>query len=451
MPSVLASRTSAVVVGRTAFAALMAVGLFAQMGALWLRGTGDVLLFKQWGVVALQKGLPAAYSLEHVRQGRLEAPPDYPPVSVGVLAGMARVARAFDASIPAESRGLTVLVKLPVLMLRVGVAIALFVTTRRFTGRDDLARRLTLAYWLNPALILAGPVLGYLDTWCWIPAALALIAASRQRPGTAGALLALSILIKPQGLLFVLPVASAILRGGRTPIMRAAIVAGTVVAVVVLPFALTTPRGFLIGLKTNFTEDLLSGDAMNFWWMVGVGGQLWDAGWAAPKQTLESLALSSTAQRFGFDPRPWAALAIVAVAIWAFSRVQGRAGLGPHAAMGALLIHVYFTVGISVHENHLVYGLPLAAMATVAIPAYRHLAWGFTAMITINLFLFYGFGRDAVVFQRTGWFWAISTAGAAGGLLLLAWHGYLFWTRTARPPEPSRLATDHLPVTASGW
>jgi hypothetical protein len=37
-----------------------------------------------------------------------------------------------------------------------------------------------LAFWANPAVILHGAVLGYLDAVCALPAVAALIAASRQ-------------------------------------------------------------------------------------------------------------------------------------------------------------------------------------------------------------------------------------------------------------------------------
>ena len=69
----------------------------------------------------------------------------------------------------------------------------------------ERAQWIALAVWLNPAVVINGAALGYLDAQMAMPAALAIVAAGAGRPGVAGALLAAAILTKAQAL-FVAPV-----------------------------------------------------------------------------------------------------------------------------------------------------------------------------------------------------------------------------------------------------
>jgi hypothetical protein len=73
-------------------------------------------------------------------------------------------------------------VKPPVLIANIGLTGLFFVVVRRVSGRDEPARWAALAYWLNPATIFGGEMLGYVDPLYFLPAIAALALAHFQHP-----------------------------------------------------------------------------------------------------------------------------------------------------------------------------------------------------------------------------------------------------------------------------
>jgi hypothetical protein len=424
----VADRGIPAVRGRTV-ALLFAVGFVVQSGALWLRGTGDVLVFKEWALTSLARGLPSSYSLKLPSAPGIDANaavPDYPPLSVYLLAGAGRMAMVVDPDVTVRSRLLTLFVKAPVVLSLVAIFSLLLYGVSRATRDRALARYVALAYWLNPAVILNGPALGYLDPICWLPGVCAVVAASLGWAGSAGLLAAASALIKPQGLFFFLPVASALWNSREFGLARATLCASTAIVLTVLPFVLTTPLGFAAGMQVNFTEDLLSGDAMNFWWIVQAAGSLWARGLSTLNEPMNSIPLQVFIAWTGFNPRPWMAAFVILTALWLFWQVRGRPGFAPHTAMCALAVHIYCVFAVSVHENHLVYAIPLIGLTTLCDRRYRRLYIGVSAFVVVNLVLFYGLGRDFAAPPRAGLFWPLTVTGAFAGIALLAYHVQVF-------------------------
>ena len=80
-------------------------------------------------------------------------------------------------------------------------------TVLRLTGDRGRADWVALVYWANPATILNGEVLGYLDPLMMLPAIASLVLLHFRAPEWAGASLAIAMLTKPQALL-VAPVSA---------------------------------------------------------------------------------------------------------------------------------------------------------------------------------------------------------------------------------------------------
>ena len=77
-------------------------------------------------------------------------------------------------------------VKLPVLLANAGLTWLFFFAVRRVSGREEPARWAALAYWLNPATIFGGEMLGYVDSLYFLPAIAGLTLAHFGGPWTAG-------------------------------------------------------------------------------------------------------------------------------------------------------------------------------------------------------------------------------------------------------------------------
>jgi hypothetical protein len=418
--------------------ALVIAGLVVQIAALPLSGTRDVHQFKTWAMTMLDRHLVDAYSYDlPVAPTGVSPIPDYPPLSVVMLTASARVAAWIQPDVTRDSVLLTVCVKAPLLALQIA---ACWLIWRLARSTPEPA----LAFWLNPAFILNGPVLGYLDVACWLPGVGAVLAALVGRAGPAGALVAVALLVKPQGLFFVVPVAAALWRRPSS-LARAALVAAVIVAIALLPFVLATPGGVWTSMISNFSEDLLSGDALNLWWLVSAAGFVLTYGSAALGRAFGSPSVSTFVERAGVDPRVWVAAATIAVALWAFWRVRGQPTRSSVPALGAFVVNVYFVAAIAVHENHLIYALPLMGLAALADARYRPLYLAASALVTFNLLVFQGLGSDFASLPRTGVFLPLTVLGAIGSVALLVTHARVFRdvtaeAKAARGPQSAALA-----------
>ncbi len=343
-----------------------------------------------------------------------------------------KLATFVDPSTVLGSRLLVAFVKGPTLLLRMIVVALIFFMVRRLTRDPGVARSVALAYWLNPALILNGPALGYLDPLCSIPGLFAIIAAANGWAASAGVLAAVSLLIKPQGLFFILPVAAVLWRARDFGFLRAVLNGAVIWTLTVLPFLLAAPASFLAAAQVNLTEDFLSADAMNVWWIIGGAGMLAAHGWSALSGRLPTLSLTVFADYAGFNPRLLTTAFVIGVALWAFWQVRGRRDAGLAAAMCAFVFHVYFVFAVNVHENHLVYAIPLVGLAALTEARYWRLYLGLSAFVFVNLVVFYGLGRDFTGMDRVRWFWPVSMVGSAAGIALLWYHFQMFRSLIAK-------------------
>ena len=183
-------------ISSTRFRALLLAGLVVRLLALPLAGTEDVLVWKTWSYGAVSIGPTHLYGVGGippergvVTWGTRHTTVDYPPVALYELTLAGTVYRWFSPEFQ-DSRWLTVAMKLPAVLAEGLLALLLWRVVRRRHG-ERAGRFAASAFWANPAMILAGSILGYLDPLMALPAIGAIVAAVEGRPIVAGGLLAI--------------------------------------------------------------------------------------------------------------------------------------------------------------------------------------------------------------------------------------------------------------------
>ena len=300
-----------------------------------------------------------------------------------------------------DSPALNVLIKTPGTLAEVLFVVVLLTWGRRRFG--SAAVWIALMYWLNPAVLLNGPVLGYLNPQMAVPAALALLAAAGGYPAAAGALAACGILTKAQ-VLFVLPALALFIwrRGssGTRALVRAA--AGGAVAAAVILFPIVVHGAFpnmVQAVRRLAAHDMLSGYALNVWWittwMARAVAVAEEWGWRrALTMEVRILGISNWSQ-FYPNPRPLATGLVFAAIAWGCWHARHGLSIGRAAYLAAWSVFAYAMLAVQVHENHLYLAVPFAAIAGGFEPRLRRAAWVISAVAAVNMYLFYGFG--------TGW------------------------------------------------
>jgi hypothetical protein len=469
--------------GRAGIAALLLLGLALRLPGLPLTGSPDTYIWKVWAYTAATRGLTAAYPLQGrdgwpplsldtlaaVRAGRIlpgatsyarhGGPTDYPPGAVAVLWLVGKVYQAVFAPDFTNSPTFSVLLKLPLVLADALTAALIGWAVRRRAGpaRPALPWLAACAYWLNPAVIVAGAVLGYLDALYALPLTAALLLAALGRFGASGAAWALAFMMKLQGL-FVAPALAVLgVRGGARGLARGALGAALVIAATCAPFAL---RGSLIGvvagvggnipgLGPGSAEDYLSANQVNLWWLWSY---FWEAGAerAGPGVLTRIVPVSMIREMGVADLNLWTqglflAFLLGTTGLWLWRR--GRRG-GPLAVADLFLLPLHFwgatMLLASIHENHLLGALPLLALlaALAAGGGARRDAWrlgvlyaALSAIAGLNLTLFYGFGRGAIAPTPRMWFGFDGSVVLAAANVLLFALALAIWGRAIASPR----------------
>ena len=430
------------------FRVLFIAGLLVRLVALPFEGTEDVLVWKTWSYGALNQGVSRLYGVGGqpperglVRWGDRVTTVDYPPIALYELAASGAVYRLFSPSF-ANNRWLNVAVKVPGVLAEIALSWLLLVVIARRFGRSA-GLWAAAAYWVNPAMILAGSMLGYLDALMALPSLGAIAAAALNAPVAAGSLLAIACLTKLQAI-FILPVVALALWNAGRPTGAKGIIAGALSAaavsvVVLLPYVLVgASRNVLQGVSSLLRHDMLSADAANVWWVVTyvmrasyAAGEL--GAWTAWTMTMRILGMS-TIIKLGYpNPRPIATLSILAATAWALWRARRANDLSLLCAACAFIVHAYFMLGVAVHENHLYLAVPLLALAAAVRPRLRPMLFGVSAVLALNLYLFFGFGRGLPLPPRNVTIVDSTVILALLNCALFVWHARIFSRECSAP------------------
>jgi hypothetical protein len=245
---------------------------------------------------------------------------------------------------------------------------------------------------MNPAAILDGAVLGYLDPWLGALTMVSLLALDAGAFAWCGAAVALTALTKLQIVLILPAIAVAFVHraGERWPkaALWATLAAAATTAAVVAPFARIGALSNMVqGAGRAFHHDMLSAEAVNLWWIV-----TWylRSAWTIPVRILGI----SRAEALGYpNPRLIGTLAGGGLMLWAVWRAR-RGSLPVVLAAAACAMHAYTMLSVQVHENHFYLALPLMAAAGALLPRMRGPYALASAILLFNLFFFQGLGKD---------------------------------------------------------
>jgi hypothetical protein len=425
------------------FRVLLLAGLILRCPGLPLRGTDDFNVWKLWthaGSISVTTmygvgGHPPERAV--LKWGNRSGTVEYPPAALYALAAVGGAYRAFDPYYD-DGPALNAAVKLSILLGDVGVCLALWALMRR--SSDAAARLAVLFYWLNPAAILDGAYLGYLDPWLGALTMAAVLALERRRYALFGAALALTVLTKLQVALvapmFLLAFVRGVDRARWWTAAAAAIGAAAVTAaILVAPFARVGAFANMVqGAGRAFHHDMLSAENANLWWiatwLLRAGYGVHDLGaWTAFTMPVRILGISR-AMELGYPhARPIGTVLALAVMLWAFWRAR-RGDLAVILASGALAVHGYTLFSVQVHENHLYLALPLMAAAGAVLARLRGPYALVTAIAFLNLLLFQGLGQSVGVPPRNFTLVDASVLLAFVNTGAFAWHARRFALET---------------------
>jgi hypothetical protein len=181
---------------------------------------------------------------------------------------------------------------------------------------------------------------------------------------------------------------------------------------------------------------MLSANATNLWWVIGyllrVGYSVRDLGpWAAITAPAKILGIQRVIEIGYPDPRAIGIALTIAAAAWALWTVSRAAPRTSHpapdlwllAGLAGFLVHAYATLSAQVHENHLFAAVPLLVLAAAGRPGFRPIAAGVSAVVALNLNLFYGFGDGiGYALPRAITIVDLTVVVALVNCLLLSWH-----------------------------
>ncbi len=197
----------------------------------------------------------------------------FPAVMAWIWGALAWVAPAFRTVTDASDPAIAALMKIPASIADLGLALAMGWWFR------DKAWAAVVAM----GAVLLWPVTWYVSAW-WgqyepiyvLPAVLAVLAARANRPSLVAALLAVSLMTKPQALPFIVPFAAWFLATqGVRGALKGALVAIVVSVLAWAPFiAANGPLNYLGNLREyqDGVFSVLSLRAWNPWWIVQVLG-----------------------------------------------------------------------------------------------------------------------------------------------------------------------------------
>jgi hypothetical protein len=388
------------------FVVALVLGLLVRVATLPLPGHDDVITWKIWSYAASRHvtrmygigGTPPTRGI--VTWGDQWSTVDYPPFFLYEYAIVGRLYRAIHPSYP-DSLALLVAVKLPVLLANIGLTALFFFAVRRIADADAPARWAALAYWLNPATIFGGEMLGYVDPLYFLPAIAALVLAYLRRPLLAGLLVGIAVGTKPQGILIGPAMALALWQaGGVAAIVQAGASFTATIALIVLPFY---TRGALPNMWLAFgsfdeRRDTMSAYAANIgwiinWWLRSRFG-LPELGFPRAFMQLVPRPLSITRFReLGYpNPRPVGRAAVITATAWAVWTARRSRDIALAAAVGAFTVHAFFILSPGIHEHHQLFEIPLLVLAAALRPRLRTVFFAVSAIVALNINFLYGAG-----------------------------------------------------------
>jgi hypothetical protein len=378
------------------FIGVLLVGVIIRIGVFDVPGTHDVDYFRGWSRGTWDLGIQKAYPPYPCKIRRLteeyNLPITYPPGTAYYLSVMGGIFQVLPRRLQ-TTEVLTGFVKLPTCLFELLGALALYF----YVGKRRGERQKTLvftAYWLNPAVILAGPILGYQDGVATSLVCISLLFALDSLVIPAAVLFVAALLVK-QLALFAFPVLFVFfVRSAKRPQGLIAIAAMPLTAAFILAPYLISGRivDIFSFLRSVSIHHGLSLNALNSWWIVSSFIQARDqmvAGIPFVRQIFDIKLGYMDAQTdvYHLIARVCYVGFTLVNLLFLFWRSHSR---NAYVFATAMQYYGYFMLMTGVHENHLIFILPFAALLIFESKELRYLFYGLSFMVFINLYWFYG-------------------------------------------------------------
>lgn len=344
---------------------------------------------------------------------------DYPPLNILVfsLIGRAEGAAGLLGTVAAPFDSTEALfLKLPQNLVDLGVAALLYLWLRPKGHRVALAGAAVYAF--NPATIFNLAVWGQWDSLYTLFMVVSLMAALRKRFEVSGAMLALAVLTKPQGVLVMPVIAYVVLReGGLKRAVTSGLVAGAVVLAVIASFqGASNPVAFIaeryLGGYDVYKETSLN--AYNLWALAGM------------RVSDQVPVLGLPLQAWG-----WAAfLSVAGLLMWLLHKRYAKAADRDLLLLQVsfLTVFAFFMVATRIHERYL---FPAMALLILMWPRDRLLYAALTGSYLFNL-AYALHNLNSGTFAVRDWTIPAFVAFNAG---LFAWALRRFWKGEEEPPR----------------
>lgn len=435
------------------FAVALVAGAVIRAAALSLPGTGDVHVWKIWSYNAAMHptevygvgGTPTERRVISLHGARTTV--NYPPLAMYELGAIGRVYLAVYGGQFPDTLALTATIKGAVVLSEAALIALMFVALRRLASLG-IARWAVAAYWLNPASVLTGSALGYIDPFLVLPAVGGIVAALFGWPLAAGALAAAAVLTKPQAIMIAPAIALAVwnVDDPRPAFVRLAVAlagAALMAAALVGPvIAAGAWPNMLLALSRLGQQDMLSGNACNFWWIVGyvvrAAYAVPDRGvWAAFIAPAQILGISSLIDLGYPNARIAGTVMTAVVGAWGLWTARRARDFWLLAALGGFLVHAYATLAAQVHENHLFVAVPLLAIAAAGRRRFTQIFVAVSAIVALNLNIFYGISEGVgYAIPRDVTLIDLSVVLAAANCAALLWHARVLQSECSRASSP---------------
>ncbi len=370
-------------------ALILLAGLLLRGHWLATPGYNGMGVWKAWAYGTSQVGITGVYrlrqspepaltltSLSDAFTGRLPPikvgfpdrafDPDYPPGTFYLLGLLASAYRTWISPAFRDGPLLNLTIKLPLLLAELATSVLLGWAVGRRCGPGAGLTALA-SYWLNPAVLLGGSILAFLDAFYGLALVIGAIALLHGRLRGLWLGWALALALKPQALLLLPIVILLTSRAGPGRLVRYMMPAAGLLLAISLPMLVSGHLlGLIAGVAGNAHEGYVSANQFNIWW-------LWSYLYAHRhghhqvailQQEQVSGAIISQLRLWG-----WVLFALwtlfLSLGWWRRVRQTADDTLPGGEAILLLALQLYGGVMLltSMHENHLLGVLPLLALA----------------------------------------------------------------------------------------
>ncbi|MCH3964398.1 MAG: hypothetical protein LKE46_08970 [Clostridium sp.] len=328
--------------------------------------SGDISLFRNWASNAANN-FPQFY--ENSRSS------DYPPLYIYILFIIGKI-----CSIGSLSTYYTLILKVPSIAADILTAYLIYRLAKKHLP-FEMSLLMILLYTFNPAVFIDSALWGQVDSFFTLLVVLSIYMICSGKPVFSSMLFTCSILMKPQGIIF-LPVLFFELVRRKKPVLfiKSVISALATAAVIVLPFSYNKGFLWILNLYSKAISEYPYASVNGFNFFNLIGGNY--------KQSSNTFFLLS----YG----TWGMIAIIAVTLFSwFVYVKSRNKI---FALAAALIQIagVFTFSTGMHERYLFPALALSILCCACLKDRRFfiLCMGYTITIYANVYsvLFGGSG-----------------------------------------------------------